>query len=312
MEADGSDFPTLTAILAALPDPILAFDGGGRMVFANRAAQDRLGDRPALAAELGALCARVRSDGEPQSRVIDGEWEWRARPAGGGLVVASPRSVPADLAAELAAIQDDNRALLQEIHHRVKNSLQVVSAMLRMQSWRLADSPMRWPFEEACSRILTLASVHEVLYRQGSPGAVDFAAILGPLVEGLARQREEGRPLPTVTIGGGNLLLTIDRAIPAALIVQEWLSAAKGPVSIALSPGGPVVVSGLAGLDPASLGARMVAVLVAQLRGRVEMVSGPPAGLVLHLQQQDFGAMAGGGQEPAEIGAGDGGGHVVA
>ncbi|CAA7625953.1 hypothetical protein MTBLM5_90090 [Magnetospirillum sp. LM-5] len=312
MGADGSDFHTQAAILAALPDPIVAIDGDGRLAFANLAAQDCLRDRTALFADLGALCDRVRSEGQPQSAVIGGEWEWRARPAGGGLVVASPRSVPADLAAELAAIQDDNRALLQEIHHRVKNSLQVVSAMLRMQSWRLGDSPMRWPFEEACSRILTLASVHEVLYRQGSPGAVDFAAILAPLVEGLARQREDGRPLPTVTIGGGKLLLTIDRAIPAALIVQEWLSVARGAVSITLSPGGPIVVSGLAGLDPASLGARMVAVLVAQLRGRVEVLSGPPGGLALHLKQQDFGAMAGSGQETAEIGAGDGGGHVVA
>lgn len=315
MAAHGHDILTLTAILGGLPDPVLAIDSGGGTVFANPPAATLLGERPSLSGELVFLCDQVRRTGQADTLFIDrGDGiglECRARPVD-SLVVVSMREAVADLRAELAAAHNDNRALLQEVHHRVKNSLQVVSAMLRMQSWRLADSPTRQPFEEACGRILALATVYEALYRQGSPGAVDFAAILVPLVDDLARQRADNRSLPPVDIVGGNLLLTIDKAIPAALIVQEWLSAASGPVTIGLAPGGPIALTGLAAIDQATLGSRMVAVLVAQLQGRVEAFSGPPAGLILHLKRDDLGTMAGGDQKPAEIGAGDGGGHVVA
>ncbi len=312
MGPSGTGLQTLAAILAALPDPVLAIDGEGRLVFANKAAE---GCFCTFTNEFQQLCDRVRRSGAPQALVTHaadgGTLEWRALAAGEDLVVVSRAAGRHDLAAELAAARRDNQTLLQEVHHRVKNSLQVVSAMLRMQSWRLADSPMRRPFEEACGRIQALATVHETLYRQGSPGAVDFAAILIRLIDGLAGARADDRNLEPATIDGGGLLLTIDKAIPAALIIQEWLSAATGPVTVGLVPGGPIIVTGLAAMDPASLGARMVAVLAAQLHGRIESFSGPPPGMILHLKRDDLGAMTGGGQKPAEVGAGDSGGHVI-
>src|SRR5690554_4179955 len=61
---------------------------------------------------------------------------------------------------------EERKLLLQEVHHRVKNNFQIVSSMLRLQSYNFEDEKLRLNFQEAVNRINAMAIVHDVIYRQ--------------------------------------------------------------------------------------------------------------------------------------------------
>jgi len=111
-------------------------------------------------------------------------------------------------------------ATIREIHHRVKNNLQTISALLRLQGRRLVEPSARLAVEESVRRIRAIAIVHEILSRE--PGDdVPFADILRPLI----RMVEEGlvsteRPVRFV-VGGDPGLLPSPAATSLAVVLSE-------------------------------------------------------------------------------------------
>lgn len=82
---------------------------------------------------------------------------------------------------------DERKLLLQEVHHRVKNNFQIVSSLLRLQSYTVNDDSVSKIFNEAVTRINAMAIVHDIIYRQDEFSNISTEHYLNKLVEGLER-----------------------------------------------------------------------------------------------------------------------------
>jgi two-component sensor histidine kinase len=112
-------------------------------------------------------------------------------------------------------------ATIREVHHRVKNNLQTISSLLRLQGRRLKGGEGKTALEEAERRIRTIALVHEILSREAGE-EVDFNEIIGPLV----RMAQEGvlTPRPVwFSVEGDAGELAAELATPLAVVLSELL-----------------------------------------------------------------------------------------
>lgn len=118
----------------------------------------------------------------------------------------------------------EKELLLKEIHHRVKNNLQVISSLLHLQSYHIKDSQALEMFKESQDRVRSMALVHEKLYRSPDLTHIDFAQYIESLTQNLYRsyridpkQIELKSKIEDVSLG-------IDMAVPCGLIVNELVS----------------------------------------------------------------------------------------
>jgi two-component sensor histidine kinase len=141
----------------------------------------------------------------------------------------------------LKAALERQQVLLREIHHRVKNSLQLVSSMLNLQAGNDTDPTLQRQLREASSRVLAIARAHERLYKNGDVATLDLGGYLRDVCEDLS-----------VSISGGTVELATaegirvatDRAVPLGLVTIELITNAakhaypgrrKGSIDVALS-----------------------------------------------------------------------------
>ncbi len=116
----------------------------------------------------------------------------------------------------------EKEVLLKEIHHRVKNNMQVISSMLNLQASRLTDEPMRATFQDSQNRIKSMALIHERLYGQNDLAQVDFAGYLEQLTRNLVRSYRLSAV--ELKLDLQKVQIDIDRAVPCGLIVNELVS----------------------------------------------------------------------------------------
>ena len=188
----------------------------------------------------------------------------------------------------------EKEALLKEIHHRVKNNLQVVSSLLGLQSRAIQEGPIRNMFQESQNRVHSMALLHESLYQSESLSRVDFPAYVRQLAAYLFQSYGVRAEHVRLRIELEQLDLGMEAAVPCALIINELLSNSlkyafpegrAGEVRIALQgqPGGGarlVVADNGVGMGPntdwtqtKSLGLRLVRTLAEQLDGKLEIES---------------------------------------
>lgn len=110
--------------------------------------------------------------------------------------------------------------LMREVNHRVKNSLQLVGAMLGMQGRKATDEQVRRELDEAGARVRAIAQVHERLYRGDSVTTVDVAAYLRVLCGDLAASVPEF----TIRVDATPVDLPTDRVVPLGLLVVELVT----------------------------------------------------------------------------------------
>jgi len=121
--------------------------------------------------------------------------------------------------------RDAERDLLdQEVHHRVKNSLQLVTALLTTQARGSEVPAVREQLLEAAGRVATIGAVHERLYRDGSGEEADAAAYLAGLVEDLRRSMSDAAAGRTVALDAPPLRPAADRLTPLGLIATELVT----------------------------------------------------------------------------------------
>lgn len=123
----------------------------------------------------------------------------------------------------IAAQNEEKAILLKEIHHRVKNNLQVVSSLLQLQSDELSDEAALAAVQVGRARVKSIAMIHEKLYQNEALSRVDFQDYLEQLVQSIADAFESGTPVER-SIDAGNVMLDIDTAIPLGLILNELIS----------------------------------------------------------------------------------------
>jgi PAS domain S-box-containing protein len=197
-------------------------------------------------------------------------------------------------AEHIKASLHEKEVLLREIHHRVKNNLQVISSLLSLQSAGLSDQVAISMNLESQNRIRSMALIHEKLYQSGSLSRIDFGGYLESLTGVIQRSYTADKQV-SVSIDVKDVLLTIDTAIPCGLIINELLTNAlkyafqgrdTGKIRVHMALAGPnyeltVEDDGVGIADrqilekTSTLGLKLVTGLVRQLNGRIEMTSMP-------------------------------------
>jgi PAS domain S-box-containing protein len=200
--------------------------------------------------------------------------------------------------AQIRASLKEKEVLLQEIHHRVKNNLQVVSSLLNLQSRGIQDEATLEMFQESQNRIQSMALIHEKLYRSQDLARIDLAEYVRNLATDLVRTyRAQSGPV-NLKINAADVFLSIDKAVPCGLIVNELIcnalkhafsarrsNAEENEIRVDLSSDHEQQVTLVVGdngvgfpkdldfqtLD--SLGLRLINTLIGQLEGAIELNS---------------------------------------
>lgn len=125
---------------------------------------------------------------------------------------------------ELRRSLKDKEILLQEIHHRVKNNMQIISSLLNLQSNFITDPEAISVFRESQNRVKSMALLHENLYKSREMDKVDFKQYVKKLTDNLLSiYSAQSRNLKT-EISSENVKLNIETAIPCGLIINELLT----------------------------------------------------------------------------------------
>lgn len=127
---------------------------------------------------------------------------------------------------QLQASLAEKEVLLKEIHHRVKNNMQVISSILSLQASTLDDPAVRTALRESQGRIKSMALIHEKLYRSDDLARVDFGDYLRGLTQDLVRSHPPrgSRRSARLELELETVRLNIDQAAPCGLLVNELLS----------------------------------------------------------------------------------------
>ena len=144
--------------------------------------------------------------------------------------------------AQIRAQLQEKDVLLKEVHHRVKNNMQVVSSLLNLQSRRVKDPAVSEMFKESQGRIRSMALVHERLYQSTDLSRIEFSEYLRNLATHLFHSYQVDASRVQLKIEAEEVHLNINTAIPCGLIVNEL-------VSNALKHGFPEGRRGQLGID---------------------------------------------------------------
>lgn len=192
----------------------------------------------------------------------------------------------------LAAALAEKDVLLREIHHRVKNNMQIVSSLLSLQSRYLKHPDDMEIFKESQRRIRSMAYIHEKLYRSNNLARIEFGDYLKSLTQNLvaAQQKSPGRI--DLRLDLEEVFLDIQTAIPCGLIVNELVMnslkhgfpgdrsgeiriglriAESGEIRLVVGDDGIGLPLGLDVLAVDSMGMQLVTLLIGQIEGRLEI-----------------------------------------
>lgn len=152
---------------------------------------------------------------------------WSPEMASIGAGVSAMAEAIASREAELRAGLEQRDHMLREIHHRVKNNLQMISSLLNLQAGEIRSPRIRRFFGDAQNRVLTLSILHRHLYERSSWSLVDFQQFISDLVRQISVGRRGGeRQAPRYHIRAPIMAVGPDTAIPVGLIVTEAVSIA--------------------------------------------------------------------------------------
>ena len=209
-----------------------------------------------------------------------------------------------DAEQQMRASLAEKQALLQEIHHRVKNNLQVITSLLSIQASRIENPQVATVLADTENRVRAIAALHETLYSSQDLASIEFGSYLQQLVRDLVSFYCVDRKRLQVTVTAEDLVVDIGQAIPLGLIVNELVTNAlkhafpgnrRGTLQVELgyvrssidAEQGQTLDEGLGRLtvqddgvgmprglkfdETPSMGLHLVSVLVEQLRGKLEV-----------------------------------------
>ncbi len=249
---------------------------------------------------------REREDARKKDEEVPSRYEFRIMAKGGSLKTVEPATVHIGEKGEvkvmgiLRDVTDRKKAeekikaslleknvLLREINHRVKNNMQIISSLLRLQSRSIQDPDLVEMFKESQNRIRSMALIHEKLYQTEDFASINFAQYIRSLVVHLFHTYQVNPNVIRMNAKVDDVFLDINRAIPCGLIINELVSnslkhafpdSKKGEISIKLSSNAKkttlVVSDSGVGLpedidlkEPDTLGLQLVSDLIKQVDG---------------------------------------------
>jgi two-component sensor histidine kinase len=185
---------------------------------------------------------------------------------------------------------EEKEVLLKEVHHRVKNNMQIISSILKMQERLIDDPKLKTVLGESQNRIRSMALIHENLYRNESLANIQFKNYVQSLINNISRSYFDQQGKVSFVFDIEDVFLPLDVGIPCGLIINELISNAfkhafkdreKGTITIALKKveEGTYILSVTddgKGIDPSfspehanSLGMRIVFKLIQQIEGEL-------------------------------------------
>jgi len=193
---------------------------------------------------------------------------------------------------QLRSSLSEKEVLLKEIHHRVKNNLQVISGLLNLQAHHITDPATRMIYKESQNRVITMALIHEDLYRSADLSGVDLGVYIENLAENLFSSYRVGHDRVKLELDVEHTEMVVDTAIPCGLIINELISNAlkhgfpddrAGTVTVSfrsmgekkyyleVSDDGVGLPPGLDIDSTTALGMQLVKVIIEQLAGTMEV-----------------------------------------
>ncbi len=204
---------------------------------------------------------------------------------------------------------DEKSILVREIHHRVKNNLQMIVSLLSLQSNQINNPELQAAFEETEARVRAIAHIHERLYASDDLAEIEFGAYLTQLARELLGLYTTVPNAVELTLSVQDMVLSIEQAIPLGLVANELIinslkhglrgrtgklevSLAYLPDSVPTQPegtldqgwaqvqvtdSGPGFPAGADLTGSSSMGFRLINLLTQQLRGVLEIGKGPGA-----------------------------------
>ncbi len=262
-------------------------------------------DRERIRAVFQQAASRIATKGNvnpivtKDGREVFVEWfDTTLKDSAGGVmgIIAVGQDITERRLAEqqLHAALREKEALLKEVHHRVKNNMQIITSLLNLQADRLHDPRDKDLFQNTQDRVRAMALIHERLYQHEQFARLNLGAYLQDLVRELFRAYRVDPGRIALELELAAVELGIDQAIPCALIVNELVTNSlkyafpggrkgaiaislrreEGGVSLQVRDDGPGLPADLDVQRSPSFGLTIIRILAGQLEGRLEFDRG--------------------------------------
>jgi len=212
---------------------------------------------------------------------------------------------------KLKANLKEKEVLLSEIHHRVKNNLQIIDSLIGIQSDRISGSTAVTALKDSQNRVRSIAKIHQILYESQDFSEVDFSSVLTSLVDNLTQSYGIDASKISIKLDATDILLPIDRGIPLGLIVNELVTNVfkhgfpdnkrgeikivlreleNNKISLEVEDNGIGIPEDSSILECDSLGLHLVETLVEQLDGEIDIHRRNPTRFTLLIPYKVSGA----------------------
>ncbi|OQA57271.1 MAG: response regulator FixJ [Euryarchaeota archaeon ADurb.Bin294] len=311
-----------------LPEPLFEADTNGKLTFCNRGVFALLSASHVPGTDITMASELVSAQEQLRFSTILKKVANDLMPVAGDFIAAGDPSDPRIIHLSLAPILRDGvfsgtrgiliditenkryqeklhhmieekDVLFRELHHRVKNNMQIISSMLQLQEEYITDEVILSALHDCEQRIDSMALVHETLYRTESLAGIPFGQYLEDLAQAVTEGFATVRDIRT-EIDVGSIMLSLDTAVTIGLIVNElmvnsmkyaFVDRPSGLITIRLtcedegctmrySDDGVGLPPGFEIEKISSLGMRLVRILARQIRGSLCIESEPGAGMI--------------------------------
>ncbi|MGD2249369.1 MAG: histidine kinase N-terminal 7TM domain-containing protein [Candidatus Methanofastidiosia archaeon] len=227
------------AVVHSINDSVIVLDNQNRIMDLNPAAQTLVGGSPSeligTPIDKAWPMVDVVKLEKTNEVVINGEEQhiydvgispvndWRGLITS-RVIVARDITERKKAEKQIKASLKEKEVLLREIHHRVKNNLQIISSLLNLQSRYMKDTQYANMLKESQDRIKSMALIHETLYQSKDLANINFEGYIHALVRDLARSYGVLEDEISINIKVDDVSLAVDTAIPVGLIINELVS----------------------------------------------------------------------------------------
>jgi len=236
-------------LIETMAEPVIVSQRNGRILFANKQAEliaQNVAKTPENMSRfqfLGNMYANAESGEETFITCIDTSWRChsyflnKSDPCNSPIItvlhdvsIMTAQAQYLELlvqerTSELQSLLQQKEQLLHELHHRVKNNLQIIISLIRMQSSRVHDNTdMHSVFNSMVERVKSISFVHDLMNRQAKLDDIDFGFYLEGLIKNMTNSYDSVLPAPVLDIPQNVLMANMDSCVDFGLVINELMT----------------------------------------------------------------------------------------